>query len=793
MCVEWILYTKFEIFKFQEKIMGGAATNSGINYQQRIAALVLASQYSEFDLSLAFGMNKSLKINTIHFETDEPIDDLKIICEDQKLFLQIKRSLSFQTDENSDFYKTIKQFINQYISKSRDEAYLLVTSPQSSRTITQDFNKIIESIRLNDISFKDNPLNKSEQDTYTKFKDLFFLIYEEKIKSKPSENIFIDFSKKIFVSIIDIEKGRPNEQVALILLKSMNLVDPNLVWSTLITNSLEYARNRQSLSTKALKGLLNRYVLKENLNKNEDFDEMFKTKIIEKGHFSVAKEVLLIEGKDFDFEDAQKNDYLIIELYRFDDEGKIKHTFQGDKIKLNGTKEEITVLHRSATFDGMERYLLDNTELYKDNKIAIIPANDIDKAENSSVANLHRKYLQNLQDANKDIMKCLHCDKTVNRKTSILVEIDDLDSKPALGVVHPRCLRVIDRVLGLTKHPDKENTISILNEFDFKNWAKLMMKGQGLINQLRSSNLKDKLQPIAWSSEDKSNRGFDYCLKYIMRDESIPTIYMRDRGKIHRFNKDDALETKQQFDESIEKGLKENNPIGYTSKNLMFGNYNQLIEIKDTDEKILEVESIEICKYSKLLESLDNFMNFYSPICILKDKKEKSLLNFGELVPLISDPLTLENICDTWKNLELEFNIEDFELEIIESDFDFDNLMRFFFRDKMVPVIDPQFNKKGEVVKGDRLVHLQELQSSLESKEKTGTIVNNPAWKKGDLVRLELPSIKNGNYPEGILLEDELIDEEGMHVAIFRPIENGEHLKDLAYSIPTKFLSKLKS
>ncbi len=775
--------------------MGGAATNSGINYQQRIAALVLASQYSEFDLSLAFGINKSLKINTVHFETDEPIDDLKIICEDQKLFLQIKRSLSFQTDENSDFYKTIKQFINQYISKSREEAYLLITSPQTSRTITQDFNKIIESIRLNDISFKNNPLNKSEQDTYEKFKDLFFLIYEEKAKNKPSENDFIDFSKKIYVSIIDIEKGRPNEQVALILLKSMNLIDPNLVWSTLITNSLEYARNRQSVSTTALKNLLNRYIKKENksLNKDDDFDEMFKAKIIEEGRFSVAKEVLLIESKDFGIKDAQKNDYLIIELFRFDDEGKIKHTFQGNKMKLNGTKEEITVLHRSATFDGMERYLLDNKKLYENNKIAIIPANDIDEVENTPVANLHRKYLQNLQDTNKDIMKCLHCDKTVNRKTSVLVEIDDLDSKPALGVVHPRCVRVIDRVLGLTKFPNKQNTISILNEFDFKNWAKLMMKGQGLINQLRSSNLKDKLQPIAWSSEDKNNREFDYCLKYIMKDENIPTIYIRDRGKIHRFSKANALETKQQFEESIEKGIKEENPIGYTSKNLMFGNYNQLIEIKDTDEKILEVESIEICKYSKLLENLDNSINYYSPICILKDKKEKALLNFGELVPLISDPLTLENICDTWKNLELEFNIEDFELEIIESDFDFDNLMRFFFRDKMVPVIDPQFNKKGEVVKGDRLVHLRELQSTQESKEKTGTIVNNPTWKKGDLVRLELPSITNGNYPEGILLEDELVDEEGMLVAIFRPIENGEHLKDLAYSIPTKFLFKLES
>lgn len=363
--------------------MGGAATNSGINYQQRIAALVLASLYSEFDLSSVFRMNDSLKIRTVHFETDDPIDDLKIICKDYKLFLQIKRSLAFQTDENSDFYKTIKQFIHQYVNKSKYEVYILVTSPQTSRTITQDFNKIIESIRLNDESFKDNPLNKSEQDTYTKFKDLFFLIYEEKTKCKASENDFVNFSKNVFISIIDIEKGRPNEQVVLILLKSMNLVDPNLVWSILITNSLEYARNRQSLNKSALDSLLNRYI-NTNISKeadNDDYDEMFKTKIIEEGRFSVAKEVLLVESF------VEDNDYFITELYRFDDEGKIKHTFQGDKIKLNGSEETFTILFRSATISGIKRYLLDNKELYKDKKIAIIPANDIDEVENTKSDN----------------------------------------------------------------------------------------------------------------------------------------------------------------------------------------------------------------------------------------------------------------------------------------------------------------------------------------------------------------------------------------------------------------------
>lgn len=499
---------------------------------------------------------------------------------------------------------------------------------------------------------------------------------------------------------------------------------------------------------------------------------------------------MLIKAKDFNIEDFRENDYLIIELFRFDDEGKIKHTFQGDKIKFGGSDEKITILFRSATFNGIERYLIDNQDLYKDKKIAIIPARDIENIEKTKPAQLHRKFLQNLQDSNKDVFECLHCGRAVNKINNLLIEVDDLDTKPALGLVHPKCLREIDRVLGVAKSPHKES-MSILEEFDFKNWAKLMMKGQGLINQLRSSLLKDKLHKVAWSSEDKNNRDFNYCLKYIMKDENVPAIYMRDRGRIHRFKKSDALETKQQLEENITDGIKEKNPIAYTSNNLMFGNYNQLIEFKDNDEDILEVKSIEIAKYSKLLENTDKLINFYSPICILVDKKEKALLNFGKLVPLISDPLSLENICSSWKDLELEFKIEDFELKIIQSDSEFDNYMRFFFSDEMVPIIDPQFNKKGEIVKGDRLIHLQELQSSLNTEEQTGTVVDNPTWKKGDLVRLEIPSITTNNYPEGILLEDELVDENGMHMAIFRPIENGKELEDLTYSVPTEILRKI--
>jgi len=754
--------------------MGGAATNSGINYQQRIAAFILVSQYTEFDLSTVFGMNDSLKINTIHFETEHPIDDLKIVCQDYKLFLQIKRSLSFQVDENSDFYKTIKQFIYQYIVKTRYEAYILVTSPQSSRTITQDLNKIVESIRLNDTSFTENPLNNSEKNTYSKFKDLFYSIYKEKSNSKPTDDDFIDFSKNIFVSIIDIEKGRPNEQVAQILLKSKNLINPNLVWSNLIANSLEYARKRQSLNKLALDNLLNRYI-SDNDSKgvdNDDFDEMFKSKVINEGQFSVAKEVLMIESFEED------NDYLIIELFRFDDEGKIKHTFQGNKLMLNGS-EAFTIVFRSATTAGIERYLMENEGIYKDKKIAIIPANDISEVENTKQAQLHRKYLQSLQDNNQDAMKCLHCGKTVNKKGSLLIEVDDLDTKPALGSIHPECLREVDRVLGVSKSP-KDDSISILDDFNFKSWAKLMMKGQLMLNQLRESSLKSGLQVVAWSSEDKYSRDYGYCIKSVLEDGS--SIYIRDRGKIHRFNKEGADKAKEEFNQSLKNAIKVNNPLGYTSRNLIYGNYNQLIQLKEDDEKILEIITHEVYKYSKLQEKDDQFNNFYSPICLILNKENGAMLNFDRLVPLISDPLSFANIFDSWKNIELDINIDKLKFKVIESDVEFDSFIRDFIKDGMKPVIDPVFNKKSEVVKGYQIVHLQELENISKSNKKK------VAWKKGDRVRIEFPEMSIGNYPIGVIIKDEFIGENGEKFVLFQPTDIEE---EIILSVPTKFLIKL--
>jgi len=775
-----------QAIKLKYDRMSGAGTNSGINYQQRIAALTLVAQYTDFDLAGTFGIGQKLEIDSVHFETDDPIDDLKIKCKDCILFLQIKRSLSFQIDFGTDFYKTIEQFITQFIKKSfAQEHYVLATTSNSSGSITQELNKITESIRLNDDAFIDNPLNKSEKETFDKFKNLFHSIYKIKSGKDSKPKDFINFSKQIYIAIIDIELGRPNEQVAIFLLSGKRFIDPVLVWNTLIANCLEYARKRQSVSKQSIEKILKRYIPcdEDTSNESDELKAYFNTEIIQHGRIPVAKEVLFIES----FIDGV--DYLITELFRFSDDGKIKHEFKRNLIKLADTNDEWVVLQRAATIEGIERFISDNSETFKNKKIAFLPSNpdyNIESDENKPIAELHRSYLQELARKNTDFIKCLHCDKTIAVSSGcFVVEIDDVDSKPAIGAVHNTCKRPIDRIIGRVI-PNFSVKDFFLKTFDFKTWARLMMKGQGLMNGYRSSKGIQNREPIvAWSAIGNEFNDYSYCLNFLLSNGA--TIFMTDRGKIHRFNKPDAEKAKEEILEGIVKYREINNPLSYTSKKFCYGNREQLLKIKDADETVIEIENIEVTRYSKLLEKREEHIFFYAPICIVRNIEDETILNLGNIVPLISDPLSFENIYKSWNLIDSDKLLQQLELKIIKSDTEFDSYMREFFGTGIAPIIDPYLNENGELVKGVRLIHREQM---LAEHENFRNPVDNPKWLKGDKVELMIPTIEDNNYPKGVIIEDEFKGKDNQLYVIFRPIEDGEAMEDLAYTVPSRLLSK---
>jgi hypothetical protein len=698
---------------------GGQATNSGIDYQQRIAAWFLINQYSKFDISTYFDqLDEELIIDKTHFETSQNIDDLNLTCANNKsIYLQIKRSLSLSTRDTSDFYKTTKQFIQEFIKNENTKNYFgLITTSDASSKITSDLKKIVVSIKLSADAFKDNPLTESEKDTLDKFQSLFNIIYEELTKNKPTQELFEKFAKRVFVGIIDVETGHTVEIASQMLLKSIGFNRPELVWSILIKNSLLYAADRLSIDHDKLTEIFNRYISDDKAQKiEENPKDWFKTEIVAQGNYPTGKEVLLI--KSF----IDELDYMIVELYRFKDDCQIKNTFYDNKIIITN-EVEWEVVQRFATMTGLDRFIEENQEFYRDKKVAIIPANDIENVENDNCSKLHNSYLEELATKNENPLLCLHCGKQVNDKNALIVEIEDRDTIAAIGNVHKTCLRPIDRILGTIKIPGKEIDRHLEN-FDFKLWVNLIMNGQGMLNALKNSPqlTYGRTPVVAWNSNEEYDADYSYCIKFILEDGS--SSYSYQRSKIERLNKLQAEEHLELFNSVQKKQQELNDPWCVLSISKTAGPYSELLKIKKSEDVILEIKSAEIAKYSLLIaKAFDKDIQHYAPLCIVKDRESETFVNLSNVVPLISDPLRFSDHYDNWK--KIGFDLSEIDLKIIKNDKDFDYYMRMIFGDNMVPIIDPLFDKNFQLISGfpimeyDKMIERAKKKEDLKQKEK---------------------------------------------------------------------------
>ncbi len=683
---------------------GGQATNSGIDYQQRIAAWCLINQFSKFDISIFFDqIDEKLVISKTLFETSEHIDDLNLICDNHKtIYLQIKRSISLSTRDSSDFYKTIKQFVQEFTKNEKTQNYFgLITTSDASSKIINDLKKIVASIKLSSDSFKDNPLNKSEKNTLDQFKSLFNIIYEQLTKNKATQESFNAFSKRIFIGVIDIEAGHTVEIASHILLKSIGFSRPELIWSILIKNSLVYASGRLSIDSNKLEEIFNRY-LEDNKDKTVEDEqiEWLKTNIIDQGEYPTAKEVLLIESF------IDNADFIIAELYRFEDDCRIRNAFYENRIVVT-SDVEWKVIQRFATIAGLERFLDENQELYKDKKVVFIPATDIEKEENTECAKLHKVYLKSLFQKNLNPLLCLHCGKQCGENDSLIVEIEDRDTSPAVGIVHKKCIRPIDRILGSIKIPGEKSNTN-LESFDFKLWVSLLIKGQGMFNTLKASPqlIYGRSPVIAWNSNEEYDPDYSYCVKFVLEDSSVSYSYQRNR--IKRLNKLQAQEHIELFKAVQKKQVENNDPICVLSVSKMTGPYSELLKIKKPEDTIIEITSAEVAKYSKLIaKTFDKEIFYYAPLCLIRDSETETIVNLSNVIPIISDPLKFDEFCDNWN--KIGFNLDKVELKIIKSDKDFDYYMRMIFGDEMIPIIDPLFDKKFNLISGLRITEYNKI------------------------------------------------------------------------------------
>lgn len=672
---------------------GGHATNAGIEYQQRVGAWCLVNQFLEEDISMYFDVldDKTTILKTC-FETDVPIDDIKLECTNNKtIFLQIKRTIDFSTQEGSEFVKTLLQFVKEFVnSPEKDSVFGLITSSDASNKITNILKKLAIAVRLNREAFCDNPINKIEKDVLEKTEQIFQQAYESLAVAPSSRVIFLKFLSRVFISVIDIESGSHVEQAVLMTLRSLKCCSPEMVWGLLIKNCLYYATNRFSIENEKLKSILNRHLEIAPLVRFDNTDNKVDFPIQD---CPVAKELIFVESFSEGF------DFILMELYRFSECCENKTKFWKNHAKLaNGI--ECVVIQRFATFLRAEQYLDENKDIYSDKRIAIIPANDIAKEEDSECAALHRSLIEKLIKENESFHNCLHCGKEIGFDQDYLIEVDDLETPPAFGIVHRKCVRPIDRIVGhAVAKDDMANSGNI--KYEYQKWAKLLLNGQGLMNAIKSS----MLQPVVtiwWNPEIEYDPDYSYCIRYTL--ENGDSFYDYRRGKIERLSKAECESRLAFYGEKFQEYKKINDPMCYLPKTKSVANYSIAVTQAQPNEAVLEIKSFEIERYSKLLaKAFENNISYYTPLCLVQNSEQESILCLDGIIPLISDPTQIEPILNNWKNVGKEIE-EQIELKIIKNDQEFDNYMHLFFSDGCTPIIDPFFDKNFQLVKGYPIV-----------------------------------------------------------------------------------------
>ncbi|HEX9827983.1 MAG TPA: hypothetical protein VGA80_15395 [Flavobacteriaceae bacterium] len=752
----------------------GSATNAGIDYQQRVGAWFLVSHYTGFNINKTVDIEKDLIIKSIHFETIDNVDDIRLDCEDAKVYCQVKRKISsLSYSAKSDFIKAFRQFVVDFVENySLERNYVLITTSDSTSKVKKDLKKILTSIRLNDKKFQENPLNKSEENTFRYFRKQFYSIYKEIAGVETNELNFIKFCKQVYISIIDLEEGSSNINAALMLLKSKSFPRPELIWKMLVANCLTYASKRQSIDSNQINTLLEQYSLESQNNTEKNIDE----------NFACGKDILLIDSF------VDNTDLLIVELFRFDDYGNPKQNYRDSKLVIEREDETVEwkVQYRCSTITGMMRYLDENQNLYKDKSIAVLGAHpEIDEVEDLPHVIAFKEKCKPILSQNVNKWNCLHCEISISSEEAYLVEIDEYGFKHSLGPIHKECRRELDRVLGVTglKEPFPD---SKLKNFDFKKWVSLITKGQGQITAIKNMNYDGKRPVISYNFEREINEGA-YCIRVTLEDKSYTYLYCG--HEIERYSQEEGEHMLAHLNKEMQGSKRD--PIYATSINFNRGKYSDLIKRKKNNEKLIKVVGYDLIKYSAMLSKINETIEYdYAPICLLYDFKTKNLAKLDNFVPVITDPLKFDTLFENWQMSG--FNLAECELKIIDNDKDFGlNLLRFFENGDKV-VIDPEFDLEKNLIKGFSIVKHQDfIEQNLEqSQTEEFHSINDPKFFRGDKVKIVFPDMKQDKFPEGILIEDEMENKEGEKFVVFQPVENGEPL-ELMYSMPSKLIRKI--
>ena len=250
---------------------GGMATQSGINFQNRVAAWFviqgLAQQGGHKDLP-------SARLRRVFFETSEPVADLLLETNsDGFVFIEVKHAVSLAPTH---LVPIMRQFVRQWalcnaaqsqsiapwrkqLKPDRDRL-LLITAAQVPESIREEVANCLS--RFTPETNIERPIDaahtQAEEAAFTRFTEILQTAWNETFGHEASDPELIDFLKVFRLKTLDVEAGHAEERLAIATLSPL-LLEPargDSAWNSLLSICASAATDRRSLTISELQQAL---------------------------------------------------------------------------------------------------------------------------------------------------------------------------------------------------------------------------------------------------------------------------------------------------------------------------------------------------------------------------------------------------------------------------------------------------------------------------------------------------------------------------------------------------------
>ncbi len=682
----------------------GASVSSGAGYQARVAAFVLISSICEADT--IFGPAKS--ISHVSFETRTSIDDLVLHLNDgSKSYIQAKATIGFSAD--GELKSVFQQFEAQDAAASGEERYFLVTSSRAAKRVTNELRLALEAFRSSpEVDF----LRDQPQPIKNAIQTVRAMLNELRVAAKRDvDPEAIDrVIRKSGVVVLDVEAEETLEQSSILLLQSANYVSPRAVWGKAVADCITFAKGRRTL---AVCEFARNYQMFR-VTAAAEISEAVATELlrVELGSrdFPCAKEVVLAMALDDTL--APKGQPVVFEMRRFDSEGRELADFSKAPFLPNGAGPFDPVL-RAATVAGLTRLIGERPELIEGNEVGVVELDTDEDLEAGPFALAHRQRLHNAFLQNDRPLRCLHCGQAIWEAVIQVVEIGDL-SDPVVGLVHNKCLKPRDRVIGGANMPSAQAHPELVN-FNANAWFEASNGGQRTFMNAQTIRTQPVVN-LAWNNLAMRGPAGQFLVELKTTDGGSEIVTLR--NGLHRFTRNEAEQAVNEFNAAFERQRQSGDPMCYTDISKGFAPRSLLIQQFGAREKRREVAAASVRPYDRQLEDLHTRPGqWYAPLLYLRDKATEQPVAVGGGVLMLTDPMTLKEHLANWE--ETGFEIGDYELVAILSDAEFDNFMLWADAEELIVVVDALFDPSTQEIASGAIVMAMHRLSALKKQPKS--------------------------------------------------------------------------